>query len=102
MDFLKEEVRKQVNKASAISGCLNSYIWRNKYLRRETKVKIYKTVVRPVMTETRSVTVKTKQMLNITEMNVLRKVQSIQCRNKRNLWNTTYRRMGLQEEKRME
>ena len=75
--FLKE-VRKQVNKASAISGCLKSYIWKNKYLRRETKVRIYKTVASPIMTyaaETRSDTVKTKQILNVTEMNVLRKIQ---------------------------
>ncbi|KAJ4427041.1 hypothetical protein ANN_26840 [Periplaneta americana] len=74
---LKEEVRDQVNKAAAVSGYLNSYIWKNKYLRRETKIRIYKTVVRPIMTyavETRSDTTKTKQMMNVTEMKVLRNI----------------------------
>ena len=46
--------------------------WRNKYVTVESKIKIYKAVVRPIMTygaETRAATTKTKQLLRTTEMN---------------------------------
>jgi hypothetical protein len=41
------------------AGCLNDLVWRNKYMRKETKSKIYKATVRPIMTyalETRAET----------------------------------------------
>ena len=47
---LNTEVRHQAIKASRISGCLNETIWSNKYLRNEAKVRIYKSVVRPILT----------------------------------------------------
>ena len=43
----------------------------------ESKIKIYKAVVRPIMTycaETRADTTKTKQLLRTTEMNTLRAI----------------------------
>ena len=75
--MLQNEVLHQVNNAARIAGCMNDVIWRNKYLRKDTKVKIYKAVVRPILTyaaETRADTTKTKQMLETTEMNILRKI----------------------------
>ena len=35
---------------SKISGCLNEIIWSNRYLRNVTKVRIYKSVIRPILT----------------------------------------------------
>ena len=64
-------------KASRISGCLNETIWSIKYLRNEAKVRIYKSIVRPILTyaaETRTDTAKTMQMLEVTEMNTLRRI----------------------------
>ena len=60
-----------------ISGCLNETIWSNKYLRNEAKVRIYKSIVRPVLTyaaETRTDTAKTVQMSEVTEMKALRRI----------------------------
>ena len=68
-------VRHQAIKASRISGCLNETIWSNKYLRTETKVRIYKSIVRPTLTyaaETRTDTAKTRRLLEVTEMKTLR------------------------------
>lgn len=75
--FLEDEVRKQTNKAAAISGHLNYPIWKNKHLSIETKSRIYKTCIRPVMTygaETRAETSLTKRMLRTTEMKTLRTI----------------------------
>lgn len=73
----KEGVRKQANKASRISGCLRDIVWRNKDMRTESKVRIYKSCVRPVLTyaiETRGETAETKRMLRTTEMKTLRTI----------------------------
>jgi len=54
----------QINKASAMSRCLRQIIWANEYMRKESKVRIYKTCIRPIMTygiETREETNKTKR-----------------------------------------
>jgi hypothetical protein len=51
-------------------------IWQNKYLSLETKVRIYKSVVRPILTysvETQADIPKTKQLLGTRELNTLRK-----------------------------
>ena len=59
-------VKTQSIKALRISGCLNNAIWSNKFLRTEAKVRIYKTMIRPILTyaaETRPDTSKTRQML---------------------------------------
>ena len=57
--------------------CLNETIWSNKYLRNEAKVRIYKSIVHPILTyaaETRTDTAKTRQLLEVTEMNTLRRI----------------------------
>ena len=74
---LTTEVRHQATKASRISGCLNETIWSNKYLQTEAKVRIYKSIVRPILTyaaETRTDTAKTRQLLEVTEMKTLRRI----------------------------
>ncbi|XP_045463812.1 uncharacterized protein LOC123673370 [Harmonia axyridis] len=71
------EVRQQTNKALRVAGCLNDTIWKNKYLHTETKARIYKSVIRPIMTytaETRPDTAKTKRILEVGEMKILRKI----------------------------
>jgi len=68
----QSEVKYQAYKAAKLSGCLNDTIWRNKYLRQETKVRIYKSVIRPDLTYaagTCADTSKTKHILETTEMN---------------------------------
>ncbi|GJQ83541.1 hypothetical protein Trydic_g10893 [Trypoxylus dichotomus] len=58
---LQQEVRAQINKASRTSGYLRSLI-----LSTESKARIYKTVVRPILTyaaETRADTTKVKNMM---------------------------------------
>lgn len=74
---VESEVRQQVNKALRTAGCLNDTIWNNKHLRTETKARIYKAAIRPIMTytaETRPDTTKTKRLLETCEMKVLRKI----------------------------
>lgn len=74
---IEEEVREQTMKANRIAGCLNDTIWRNKHIRTETKSRIYKSVVRPVMTytaETRPQTSRTQRYLETSEMRTLRKI----------------------------
>jgi hypothetical protein len=46
---LKQEVRTQAARAAGISGCLYNLIWLNKYMSTTSKVRIYKTNVRPVL-----------------------------------------------------
>ncbi|KAJ4445342.1 hypothetical protein ANN_07147 [Periplaneta americana] len=78
--LLQNEIINQVTKANRVSEYLNDNIWRNKYLHIEPKVRIYKTVVRPILTyavEIRPETAKTKQMLDTTEMKTLRKIVGI-------------------------
>ncbi|XP_060520825.1 zinc finger protein 761-like [Cylas formicarius] len=67
-------LRSQINKATAIAGCLRQMIWANQHMR---KVRIYKTCIRPIMTygiETREETNKTKSMLRVAEMKMLRAI----------------------------
>ena len=47
---LKQEVRIQATKAARISGCLYNLVWLNKYMSTESKVRVYKTNVRHVLT----------------------------------------------------
>ncbi|PSN35708.1 hypothetical protein C0J52_24219 [Blattella germanica] len=52
-----------------ISGALREVIWRNKFTSIESKTCIYKTCVRPIMTnaaETRAATKKTEQLLSFS------------------------------------
>ena len=71
------EVRHQTNNAARISELLRDVTWRNKCMTVESKIKICKAVVRPIMTqgaERRAATTKTKQLLWTTEMNTLRAI----------------------------
>lgn len=58
-----------------LSGCLNDKVWQNKYLSLQPKVKIYRTVVKPVLTysaDSRADTSKTEQILVTVEIHTLR------------------------------
>ena len=46
---LKQEMRVQATKAARISGCVYNTIWFNKYMSTERKVRIYKTIMCPVL-----------------------------------------------------
>ncbi|XP_044767088.1 uncharacterized protein LOC123322993 [Coccinella septempunctata] len=74
---VEEEVRQQTTKAARVAGCLNDTIWRNKHMRTDTKIRIYKTTIGSIMTycaETRADTARTKRLLETTEMKVLRRI----------------------------
>jgi hypothetical protein len=47
---LQSEVKHQAYKGARLSGCLNDIIWKNKYLSLGPKVRIYSSVVQPVLT----------------------------------------------------
>jgi hypothetical protein len=75
---LYEEVKSQANKASTVAGCLKATVWRNKDMLKESKVKIYKTCIRPILTygiESRADTVRTKSLQLTKEMKTLRPLQ---------------------------
>ncbi|XP_044760217.1 uncharacterized protein LOC123317675 [Coccinella septempunctata] len=74
---LKNEVKAQTTRATLMSGYLRDFFWRNKYVSTRSKVRIYKTCVRPVMTyaiETRAENTATKRLLRTTEMRALRSI----------------------------
>ncbi|XP_056648765.1 uncharacterized protein LOC130453177 [Diorhabda sublineata] len=74
---VENEVRQQVVKTNKVAGCLNSTIWVDKHLTKETKSRIYETTISLIMTytaKTRTDATKTKILLEITEMKVLRKI----------------------------
>jgi hypothetical protein len=82
---LKQEVRTQATRAARISGCLYNLIWLNKYMSTESKVCIYKTNVRPVLTytsETRAETTYTQQLVRTTEMKTIRAIHGKTLRDK--------------------
>lgn len=83
---LKDEVRRSTNKAAQISGALHNIIWRNKYMSPHSKVRIYKTCVRPILTygaETRAETNPTKQLMRTTEMKTLRAISGVTLRDRK-------------------
>ncbi|XP_057667260.1 uncharacterized protein LOC130900578 [Diorhabda carinulata] len=72
-----KDLRSQINKASALSACLRDIVWSNPYMRKDSKIRIYETCIRPIMTygtEVREATNKTKQMLKVAEMKTLRSI----------------------------
>lgn len=74
---IEQSVQTQAAKASRIAGCLSGTIFKNKYLRIETKGRIYRAVVRPIATytaETRAVTKVTERILENVEMKIVRKI----------------------------
>lgn len=77
------EVQTQTNKATRISGYLRDIIWRNKHMTTESKVQIYKTCVRPILTyaaKTCADTTKTKRILKSTEMKTLHTIRGTSMR----------------------
>ena len=59
--------------------------WLNKYMSTESKVRIYKTIVRPVLTyasETRAETTYTQQLLRTIEMKTIRAIHGKTLRDK--------------------
>jgi len=82
---LFNEVRSQANNASRISGYLRDTIWNNKYMSTNSKVRIYKTCIRPILTyaaETRAETAKTKRLARTTEMRTLRNIRGVTLRDR--------------------
>lgn len=74
---LEREVSQQVVRANKIAGCLNDSIWRNGHLNLDTKSRIYRSTIRPIMAytaETRPDTTRTKRMLETAEMKILRRI----------------------------
>ncbi|XP_056633386.1 uncharacterized protein LOC130442984 [Diorhabda sublineata] len=72
-----KDLKSQINKASALSGCLRDIVWSNSYMRKNSKSRIYKTCIRPIMTygtEVREDTNMMKQMLRVAEMKTLRSI----------------------------
>jgi hypothetical protein len=73
------------NKQASLSRCLNSIILNNKHLKKETRTRIYKSVIRPIVTygcEDIYETWKTKQINETTEMKLLRMYRQISLRDK--------------------
>jgi hypothetical protein len=71
--------------AARISGCLYNLIWNNKYMSIDSKVRIYKTNVRPVLTyasETRAETAYTQQLFRTTETKTIRAIHGKTLRDK--------------------
>ncbi|XP_055379481.1 uncharacterized protein LOC129610789 [Condylostylus longicornis] len=74
---LSKEVKTQSIKAASISGYLRDVIWKNSYMRISSKIRIYKTCVRPVLTygvETRADTKETQSKMQTVEMQTLRTI----------------------------
>ena len=46
---LVKEIKTQAQKAARVAGCLNDFVWRNKYI---IKGEMYKATVRPILTYT--------------------------------------------------
>ena len=65
----------KAQKAARVTGCSNDLVWRNKYMRKKTKSKIYMATVRPIKIYTgkkgRNIT---RQIVEGNEMKVLRKI----------------------------
>lgn len=93
------EVDNQIRKAVRISGYLRDIIWRNKYMTAESKIRIYKTCVRPIMTyaaETRAETSATKRKMRTAEMKILRTIKGTTLHDRiRN--EDTRRELGVQD-----
>ena len=77
-NYLGAEISKtQVTKEDRIY-CLYCLVWKNKYMTAKSKVRIYKTCVRPMLTyatETRASTITTQQLIRTTGMRMLRAIQ---------------------------
>ena len=76
-NYLGAEISKtQVTKEDRIY-CLYCLVWKNKYMSAKSKLRIYKTCVRPVLTyaaEARASTITSQQLLRTTEMRIIRAI----------------------------
>jgi len=64
-------------KASRILGCLRDIVWKNKCLIITSKIRVYKSTIRPVITyaaERGPDTSKTLQMIRTVEMKIIRSI----------------------------
>ncbi|XP_044760904.1 uncharacterized protein LOC123318360 [Coccinella septempunctata] len=80
------EVREQASKACRMAGALRDVIFNNKYMSKQSKTRIYKTCVRPIMTyaiETRADNKRTKSILRTTEMKILRTISGYTLRDRK-------------------
>ena len=95
----EKDLRSQINRATAMSGCLRQIVWTNPFMRTDSKIKIYKTCIRPIMTygiEIREETNKTKSMLRVAEMKNLRTIMGKTRRDR--IRNTNIRQQcGIQD-----
>jgi len=76
-DKIIEQVSQFKYLGMVLSGCLRQIICANEYMRKDSKVRIYKTCIRPAMTygiEIREETKKTKRILRVAEMKTLRTI----------------------------
>ena len=83
---LLNSLRNQIYRSLRIAGALRTTIWQNRYMSTQSKIRIYKTCVRPIMTyaaETRADTAETKRMLRTNEMKVLRTITGNTLRDQR-------------------
>jgi hypothetical protein len=46
---LVKEIKTQAQIAAIVAGCFDDLVWTNKYMKKETKSKIYKATVHPIM-----------------------------------------------------
>jgi hypothetical protein len=67
-------------RAARISGCLYNLIWLNKYMSTESKVRIFKTNMCPVLTYASETTY--SQQLRTTEMKTIRAIHGKTLRDK--------------------
>lgn len=80
---LNKEVATQANKEMITAGAIRSLILTNKHILPESKIRIYKTCIRPIMTygiEARPDTATTTQKLEATEMKILRSIKGVSLR----------------------
>lgn len=81
------EVQKHTTKTVQVTGALNGMVWKNKdNMNRYSKIKIYKTTIRPILTtyagETRAVTQVTKPKIRTVKMKILRNILRITLRDR--------------------
>ncbi|XP_065172605.1 uncharacterized protein [Atheta coriaria] len=82
---LYHEVLQQTIKANKIAGCLKGPILRNKHISKQVRGRIYKAVIRPIMTytsETRADTSKIKSLMETSEMRTLRTIEGTTLRDR--------------------
>lgn len=60
-DPVKDQ-RNHINEASALLGCLRDIIWSNPYMPKDSKIRIYKTIIKTIMTYGIEVRVDTHKM----------------------------------------